>query len=542
MEQVQSIYGIAPNCLPPGNASGGIETFPLPRIASSDPNEQIKLSLCMIVRDSSATLGPCLQSIKPWVDEIIVLDTGSLDNTRDIAREHGAKVFEFPWCDDFAAARNQSLQHARGQWLFWMDSDDTIDAISGKKLRDLANQPEHKAMAYVCQVRCPAGPDEGDYATETVVDHVKLLRNHPLIRFTGRIHEQVLPSIRKLGGEVEWTDISVIHSGSDLSPAGRQRKLARDLRLLELELTDNPDSTFALFNFGMTLLHSGRAAEAVNPLSRSIALAFPGESHLRKVYALLASAYAQLDRTETSHKICLLGLIACPHDPELLFRKGLCEQSLGQWSEAEQTLRRLVEMPPGKHFSSIDRGIVGVKAWHNLAGIYERLGKPHSASAAWRRVIAFDPRNSAAWRNLISSLRLAKDFAGLEEIAAHPDKTLVSADLRLIAQANLLVARGDMNAAAAQLESAVQSGGSTEILDELCRLTFMNAMLPEAARALSELSRRRPDDPSVWLNLASIQLRSGNLHAAAESAARSLQLRPNHAATIQILEQARRTK
>jgi GT2 family glycosyltransferase/2-polyprenyl-3-methyl-5-hydroxy-6-metoxy-1,4-benzoquinol methylase len=83
-----------------------------------------KVSLCMIVRDSAETLSACLESIRPWVDELIVVDTGSLDSTPDIAQQYGAKLFHFPWCDDFSAARNESLSHATGDWLFWMDSEE----------------------------------------------------------------------------------------------------------------------------------------------------------------------------------------------------------------------------------------------------------------------------------------------------------------------------------------------------------------------------------------------------------------------------------
>ncbi len=92
----------------------------------------IRLSACLIVRDSSRTLRACLESIRPWVDELVVVDTGSTDNTASIAQEIGARVFAFQWCDDFSAARNESLRYARGDWLFWMDSDDTIDASNGQ--------------------------------------------------------------------------------------------------------------------------------------------------------------------------------------------------------------------------------------------------------------------------------------------------------------------------------------------------------------------------------------------------------------------------
>src|SRR5262245_20268609 len=102
-------------------------------------DRDIVLSLYMIVRDSARTLRACLESIRPWVDEIVVVDTGSLDNTREIVRGFGAKVHEFTWIYDFSAARNESLRYASGSWIFWMDADDTIDAENGRKLRELAH-------------------------------------------------------------------------------------------------------------------------------------------------------------------------------------------------------------------------------------------------------------------------------------------------------------------------------------------------------------------------------------------------------------------
>jgi hypothetical protein len=95
------------------------------------------LSAIMIVRDNERTIRAALDSIRPWVGEIIVVDTGSQDRTPEICRELGAKVFHFPWPDSFSGARNESLRHARGQWVFWMDSDDTIPAECGRKLREL---------------------------------------------------------------------------------------------------------------------------------------------------------------------------------------------------------------------------------------------------------------------------------------------------------------------------------------------------------------------------------------------------------------------
>jgi glycosyltransferase involved in cell wall biosynthesis len=82
------------------------------------------------------TIVPCLENIRPWVDEMIVVDTGSVDETPAICRRLGASVYCFPWIDDFSAARNESLKYASGQWLFCMDSDDTIPQDCGQRLRD----------------------------------------------------------------------------------------------------------------------------------------------------------------------------------------------------------------------------------------------------------------------------------------------------------------------------------------------------------------------------------------------------------------------
>ena len=84
----------------------------------------MRVSLCMIARNEGATLSRCLSSIAGLADEIIVVDTGSLDNTREIARQLDARVHEFPWVDDFAAARNESLRHATGDWILWLDGDE----------------------------------------------------------------------------------------------------------------------------------------------------------------------------------------------------------------------------------------------------------------------------------------------------------------------------------------------------------------------------------------------------------------------------------
>ncbi len=109
----------------------------------------LAVSLTMIVRDEEKSLPRCLASVRGLFDEIIIVDTGSTDRTKDIARWFGAKVFDFEWIDDFAAARNAALDHATGDYAFWLDADDVISHADRKKLEDLLHNPPHPGAAYV---------------------------------------------------------------------------------------------------------------------------------------------------------------------------------------------------------------------------------------------------------------------------------------------------------------------------------------------------------------------------------------------------------
>jgi len=129
-----------------------------------------RISLTMIVKDEQENLPKCLASVVGLFDEIVVVDTGSTDRTREIAREFGARVFDFVWVNDFAAARNAALARATGDYAFWLDADDVLDppqrdALSGL----LASLRPDDPAAYVVRCSCDPGPN-GD-GGQTVVDH-----------------------------------------------------------------------------------------------------------------------------------------------------------------------------------------------------------------------------------------------------------------------------------------------------------------------------------------------------------------------------------
>src|SRR5207253_1218124 len=137
----------------------------------------------MIVRNEDMNLSSCLESVRGVFDEIVVVDTGSTDRTREIACAFGAQVFEFAWVDDFAAARNVALSHATGDYAFWVDADDVLDPPEREKLRALLDglQPDDEA-AYV--VRCACDKSSDGSGGETVVDHIRLFPLRDDVRWT----------------------------------------------------------------------------------------------------------------------------------------------------------------------------------------------------------------------------------------------------------------------------------------------------------------------------------------------------------------------
>ena len=146
-----------------------------------EKRKRISLSLCMIVKDEAENIRACIRSIKRAVDEILIVDTGSTDSTQEIAGALGAKVFQFPWCDDFAAARNESIRHATGDYIIWLDADDRVDPSELTKIRLLKQiLPKKKSKAFFVVVNSQS-PVDG----ESLFRQLRIFPNIPGAIFEG---------------------------------------------------------------------------------------------------------------------------------------------------------------------------------------------------------------------------------------------------------------------------------------------------------------------------------------------------------------------
>lgn len=168
----------------------------------------VTISLCMIVRDEENVLERCLESIADVVDEIIIVDTGSVDQTKEIAAKFTDKIYDFEWIDDFAAARNVAFSKGTGEYLLWLDADDVFPPSERRKFFDLKEDLEQNPCDVVMMVY-DAGFDENGKATFSYYRE-RLIRNCPQARWHGCVHEVIVPF-----GRVRQTDIHIEHREED---------------------------------------------------------------------------------------------------------------------------------------------------------------------------------------------------------------------------------------------------------------------------------------------------------------------------------------
>jgi tetratricopeptide (TPR) repeat protein len=213
----------------------------------------------LIVRNEERHLARCLASVKPVAWQMIVVDTGSNDRTVDIAREFGAEVHHYAWCDDFSAARNEALSHARGDWVLSLDADEELPAES------LAELSRHMRTAEAMAFRLPLV--ESGKAEEGCHYVPRLFRNAPGVCFYGRIHEHPFAAIESLcaawGLENRLGKARILHYGYSDGSVCQKDKAARNLRLLQLAVEEDPEDLNLQMNFGLELARAGRLPDAL---------------------------------------------------------------------------------------------------------------------------------------------------------------------------------------------------------------------------------------------------------------------------------------
>ena len=220
------------------------------------------------------------------------------------------------------------------------------------------------------------------------------------MRWTYKVHEQILPALRKAKVRVKWSGITVRHTGY-ADRTLRARKLERDTRILLGELGERPNDPFILFNLGMIAVERKEWNDALGYLTRSLAGSAPTDSITRKLFALIARVHETLGDTDAALRTCADGLAIDPEDAELWFRKAVAHRRRGEPAEAERAWRRILSLRRPEKFASIDQGIYGHVTRRNLAALAMERGDVDEAQRLWCAVLAECPGDKEALKHLM---------------------------------------------------------------------------------------------------------------------------------------------
>lgn len=331
----------------------------------------VRLSACLIVKNESLILPRCFESLRSFVDEIIVVDTGSTDNTTEIARSYGAQVKHFTWVDNFSAARNESLRHASGDWILYIDADEVINVANAGKIRQVITQEDIMGVT----VRQCIPQQTENIAATFYSEYCRLFRRHPDIRFEGAVHEQILPSIERIGGKVLRADIVIHHWAYAATEDKKRCRAERNLRYLLAEVKRVPDDPFVHFNLGMTYRELGQQDIAIRSFHCAldkddghIKRELIGQTHLNLAKLYLESGnhakaayHAQQDATYE------------PNNPVSYYILATLAVANNQFNTAIRYLERAIQITKGKEGLSPSVDL-------NMSRIYLELGCCRSAT------------------------------------------------------------------------------------------------------------------------------------------------------------------
>ena len=338
-----------------------------------------QLALVMIVRDEARCIERCLNSARAWVDDMLVLDTGSKDDTAERAARTGARVFHFQWIDDFAAARNAALALTDADWRLVLDADEWI--VRGAEcLAALRDEPPNH-IGQVSVINQFNGADGLDAESPSWLP--RLLPR--VVRYSGRIHEQPDTSLPR-----RRLPLVIGHDG--YLDQQQQDKQGRNERLLRLALAEQPDDAYLIYQLAKDLELQGRFDAAAPLYVRAHAQGDTRAAWRHDLVLRLVFTLKKAHRFEQAMMLAEAEMPQWPHSPDFYFTLGdlLLDWAGAQPQRASELLPmieaswvRALEIGDNNELHDTVRGRGSFLAAHNLAVLHGSLGDEVRAQS-WR--------------------------------------------------------------------------------------------------------------------------------------------------------------
>ena len=401
------------------------------------------ISLCMITKNEEVFLDKCLKSVKPLVDEIIVVDTGSTDNTKNIAKKYTKNVFDFPWTNSFSDARNESLKYATKEWIFVLDADEKVAKQDHGLIKQLTNEKDVDAFlleqrnyttspALFGWIACTGEYTEekgfeGYYPFQTI----RLFRNSKQVKYQNRVHETIKDSVHRVGK----TTIPIHHFGriNGLSP----EKLITYLELGKRDLNEHPNDLHSHYEIAL-IYHQLNDIES-------------GISHITEIIK---------KNPGFRHTLTILGILSVQR---------------GDLNTAFLSFKKSVQMNPRDETAA-----------HYLGVLYEKAGKIDEALSYFEKARSLNPSLTTSW---INSARIYINQKKYNEAHALVDTAMTtSKDPILVSvKAEIYLAEGKYHDAIRMVKKFLRKENSASMINLYWNLSTMYEERGDIKRAIDIL-------------------------------------------------------
>ena len=362
------------------------------------------LSLSMIVRDEATRIEACLRSVQDFVDEMVVVDTGSTDETVALAQACGARVEHLTWPGDFAPARNAALEHVKGDWVLVLDADEQLRTEAIPKLKALMAQPD---VLVINLLRHELGAAMAPYSNVS-----RLFRRHPRIQWSRPYHSMIDESVAALmSDEPQWriancAEPALLHDGYRPELLSGTDKAERLRQSMERWLEDQPSDPYACAKLGALEVSEGNRDRGITLLRQGLKMLPGGEAFIAERYELLLNLGIALAADDRDAAVgCYREALDLPLDTRLSLGARLnLAALLMQQNELEEAIQLTT--------TACQRAPEVALAWYNLGLMERHRGDLLAAIKAYAHSINLDPSHAESHQNLAVARLMGGDIDG----------------------------------------------------------------------------------------------------------------------------------
>ena len=489
------------------------------------------ISLCMITKNEEHFLPQCLESVKGIVDEIIIVDTGSTDKTIEIAKEYGAKVYNFPWENNFSQARNEFLKYVTSDWILVLDADEVLAPESKNNLKELIKLPVLQLTGYQVKIR--------NYTQENSemdsVEHytMRIFPNSPKLRYTGVIHEQMehVEGKNKLD-KLITNDIIILHYGYERKLMTERGKSDRNLEMLEHAIQEEKENPFHYFNLGLTYKVAGKLEESLEALQTSIKMCKDKEqfpTYISATYSYLLSVLDELLRFEEAIEVAKEAEKFTYNNGDYWINLGTAYTATGEYDKAVEAYKKASSLRTEEFTSLVyDKGATTWKPYAGLGNVYLFQKDLNKAFSYWKRALKEYPQNKPL---LLSMGRLCADmqnypmaekyFFDLMKLQTKEEQDATKVEL-----ANIYINSSRLKEATDMLENVKEN---RQLINSLFQIYLLLGKYDEIVEIYGNLITNGSNDAKDYIGRGVGFLKLNNFDKAEKDLKTALELEPDSA-------------